>query len=80
VAKGRRGRIWLWIGIPLLLLLTGCCGVHCLQGPVWGSVELADGADHDDVVLQLRCHSHAFHGSYTAASARDLGGFAGARE
>jgi hypothetical protein len=47
---------------------------------VWGSVELADGADHDDVVLQLRCHSHAFHGSYTAASARDLGGFAGALE
>jgi len=66
VAKGRRSRLWLWIGIPLLLLLTGCCGLHCIQGPVWGSVELADGADHEDVVLQLRCHSHAFHGSYTA--------------
>ncbi len=66
---GRRGRRWLWVGIPLLLLLTGCCGIHCLQGPVWGSVELADGAGVDDVVLQLRCHSHALHGSYTADTA-----------
>lgn len=63
MTKGKRSLVW--IGIPLLLL-TGCCGVHCLQGPVWGSVELADGADREDVVLQLRCHSHAFHGSYTA--------------
>jgi hypothetical protein len=33
---------------------------------VWGSVELADGAEHEDVVVELRCHSHAFHGSYIA--------------
>jgi hypothetical protein len=33
---------------------------------VWGSVELTDGVDHEDVVVELRCHSHAFHGSYIA--------------
>lgn len=62
---GRRRRILLWIGMPLLLA-TGCCGIHCLQGPVSGRVEVADGAAPDDLAIYLYTRSHAFHGSYTA--------------
>ncbi len=61
----RSRRILCWLGIPLLLW-TGCCGIHCVQGPVWGRVETADGISRDDLTLYLYCRSHALHGSYTA--------------
>jgi ankyrin repeat protein len=64
----RKRRGLRWTGIALVLLLTTCC-VHSVQGPVWGRVELADGAALDDVVVHLYCRSHALHGSFTAGSA-----------
>ena len=62
-----RRKLSIWFGIPLLLM-TLCCA-YSVQGPVWGQVEVADGAQLDDAVVYLYCRSHAFHGSYTADSA-----------
>jgi hypothetical protein len=51
----------------LLLLILGFLGAAApvsaspIQGPVRGTVELADGAQVNDIVVQVRCLTHGIH-------------------
>jgi hypothetical protein len=55
--------------VVLLLLIVGLLlvgvpvGASPIQGPVRGTVELADGGQADDIVVQVRCLSQGIHNS-----------------
>jgi len=51
---------WLALALPL------CAGGGLLLGPVKGTVQLADGARADDVVVHLYCTSQGIHGGHRA--------------
>jgi len=53
----------LLLSIWALLGMAGPVGAAPIQGPVRGTVELADGAQADDIVVQLRCLSQGIHNS-----------------
>lgn len=46
-----------------LLVMAAPVGASPIQGPVRGTVEVADGAQVDDIVAHVRCLSHGIHNS-----------------
>jgi hypothetical protein len=53
----------LLLSIWALLVMAAPVGASPIQGPVRGTVELADGAKADDIVVQLRCSTQGIHNS-----------------
>lgn len=53
----------LLLSIWALLVMAGPVGASPIQGPVRGTVELADGEQVNDIVVQVRCLSQGIHNS-----------------
>ena len=53
----------LLLSIWALLMMAAPVGASPIQGPVRGTVELADGAQAVDIVVQLRCRTQGIHNS-----------------
>lgn len=56
-------RVTGWLGFLLCAGIAGAVFAGSVQGPVRGSVELADGAEADDIVVRLVCLGYILHGA-----------------